>query len=62
MAREWRDGERVLPTAADMRRFEAGTREPAAAVADATDAEDIVAQFNALLASLRAGGYIEEGD
>ena len=29
------------------------------AVADATGAEDVVAQFNALLASLRAAGLLE---
>lgn len=33
---------------------------PAAAVADATDAEDIVDQFNALLAALRAAGFVAE--
>lgn len=33
--------------------------EPGAAVADAVDDSDIVTQFNALLASLRAAGLIE---
>lgn len=32
--------------------------EPGAAVADATDATDVVEQFNALLASLRTAGFI----
>ncbi len=35
---------------------------PGAAVADATGAEDVVTQFNALLASLRAAGFIEESE
>ena len=33
---------------------------PGAAVTDATDETDVVDQFNALLASLRAAGHIEE--
>jgi len=35
---------------------------PGAAVADATDGTDVVTQFNALLASLRAAGFIEESE
>lgn len=31
---------------------------PGVAVADATDATDVITQFNALLASLRAAGFI----
>ena len=37
----------------------AGTVTPAAAVADATSTEDIVAQFNLLLNSLREAGLLE---
>lgn len=33
---------------------------PAAAVADATDTDDIVDQFNALLSALRAAGFVAE--
>ncbi|MGI6054947.1 MAG: collagen-like protein, partial [Clostridium sp.] len=36
----------------------AGTITPAAAVTDATDTGDIVAQFNQLLANLRAAGFL----
>lgn len=34
--------------------------EPAAAVANATDAASVITQFNALLNSLRAAGIIDE--
>lgn len=37
----------------------AGGFAPAADVADATDETDIVAQFNALLGSLRSAGILE---
>lgn len=36
----------------------AGTVTAAAAVADATGAEDVVTQFNSLLANLRAAGLL----
>lgn len=38
--------------------LDTGSLEPGAAVADATDTTDVVQQFNALLASLRAAGHI----
>lgn len=37
----------------------AGTVTPAAAVADATGPDDVVTQFNTLLANLRAAGLLE---
>lgn len=38
----------------------AGTITPAAAVANATSAEDVVNQFNLLLANMRAAGLLAE--
>lgn len=40
--------------------IESGGFTPGEAVADATDETDVVAQFNALVASLRTAGVIEQ--